>query len=146
MLRVLCLLTVWAIAITTNASDVKVRDPFGQATAGYPGCPDPARIAQTAEDAAKDAHWRAERGTSCYRSGRCRLPNAYLYDAEILPRALRYVQQDVRFADTSIWLTVQRRWLIVQGCVRTQEQAQALEAALRLIDDVEAVVPQLTTD
>lgn len=59
--------------------------------------------------------------------------------------AVRYVQQDGRFADTSVWLTVQRRWVIVQGCVRSLRQAQALEAALRLIDDVEAVVPQLST-
>lgn len=133
------------VAMAAPASDRAAQDPFGQATGGYPGCSAPVRPTLTAEEAAKDAHWRAERGTSCYRSGRCRLPNAYLYDAEILPRALRYVQQDGRFSDTSVWLTVQRRWIIVQGCVRSLQQAQALEAALRLIDDVEAVIPQLST-
>jgi len=118
-------------------------DPFGPATRGQAGCPEPAGPLFTAEEARKEAHWRAERGTSCFRSGRCRLPNAYRYDAEIFPRAVQFIRQDGRFDGTSLWVTVQRRWITVQGCVRTAEQALALESALRTIDDVEAVIPQL---
>ena len=119
-------------------------DPFEHALAGYPGCPAPIGPVMSAAEVSSSTHWRAERGTSCYRSGRCRLPNAYLYDREILPRAVKYLQEDGRFNDASLWVTSQRRWLIVQGCVRSAEQAAALEAALRLIDDVEAVVPEVS--
>jgi hypothetical protein len=118
-------------------------DPFGQVTSGLPGCPVPEGPLLTEEEAKRETHWRAERGTSCYRSGRCRLPNAYRYDTEIFPRALQFVRQDGRFEGTSVWIAVQRRWIFVQGCVRSSEEAAALEAALKLIDDVEAVVPQL---
>ena len=118
-------------------------DPFGPVTRGHAGCPEPAGPLFTREEARRETHWRAERGNSCFRSGRCRLPNGYLYDAEIFPRAVKFILHDGRFDDTSLWLTVQRRWITVQGCVRSPEQALALEAGLRSLDDVEAVIPQL---
>src|SRR6266702_2903585 len=61
-------------------------DPFVQATHGLPACPVPDPPLLTEAEMQHETHWRAERGTSCYRSGRCRLPNAYLYDKEIVPR------------------------------------------------------------
>jgi hypothetical protein len=125
----------------SNAFD----DPFGQATNGMPGCPVPAGPLFTREEAAREGHYRAERGTSCYRSGRCRLPNGYAYDKEIFPRAIQFIRNDGRFADASIWVTVQRRWVTLQGCVRSPEQGAQLEAAVRLIDDVESVIPQWMT-
>ena len=66
-----------------------------------------------------EAHWRAERGTSCYRSGRCRLPNAYLYDKEIAPRVVKAIDAAGTFADTSVWVEGQRRWVWLKGCVST---------------------------
>ena len=91
----------------------------------------------------QEAHWRAERGTSCYRSGRCRLPNAYLYDKEIAPRVVKAIAAAGTFDDTSVWVEGQRRWVWLKGCVSTPEQAAELERIVRLIDDVEAVIPQL---
>ncbi|MBC5766731.1 BON domain-containing protein [Ramlibacter albus] len=134
----LSILPAFAQQPRTNAFN----DPFGQATSGFPACPVPTGPLLTDDEARREAHWRAERGTSCYRSGRCRLPNAYRYDEEIFPRALQYIRADGRFDDTSIWVTVQRRWVTVQGCVRSAEQGAALEAAVRQIDDVEAVIGQ----
>ncbi len=131
---------VQAEAPGTNAFD----DPFGPATSAIADCPVPAGPRYTREQARTEAHWRAERGTSCHRSGRCRLPNAYLYDREIYPRVLRFVAQDGRFDDTSVWITVQRRWVFVQGCVRSRDQGLALEQAVRAVDDVEAVVGEWT--
>lgn len=115
-------------------------DPFGQVTAGMADCPVPSGPVYSAEEARQQAHGRAERGTSCYRSGRCRLPNAYLYDREIYPRVVRFIQQDGRFADTSVWITVQRRWVLIEGCVRSRAQGLALEQAVRQVDDVESVI------
>ena len=48
-----------------------------------------------------------------------------------------------QFADTSVWVEGQRRWVWLKGCVSTKEQAAELERIVRLVDDVEAVIPQL---
>lgn len=90
-----------------------------------------------------EAHSRTERGTSCYLSGRCRLPNSYLYDKEIIPRVRKAIVADGRFADTSVWVEGQRRWVWIKGCVRRKNQANALERLVHGIDDVEAVINQL---
>ena len=118
-------------------------DPFVQVTDGLPGCPVPPGPVATAAEARREAHWRAERGNSCYREGRCRLPNAYLYDADIVERVQRAVRWHGGFADTSVWAEGQRRWVTLSGCVRSAAQARELEALVRRLDDVEAVIPQL---
>lgn len=86
------------------------------------------------------AHERSQHGGSCHASGRCRLPNSYLYDAEIIPRVQRYLRQDGRFDDSAIWVLGQRRIVTLQGCVRNGEQARQAEEAVRLVDDVMGVV------
>ena len=118
-------------------------DPFVQATHGLPGCPIPDPPLLTEPEMQHETHWRAERGTSCYRSGRCRLPNAYLYDKEIAPRVVKAIDAAGTFENTSVWVEGQRRWVWLKGCVSTPEQAAELERMVRLIDDVEAVIPQL---
>ena len=118
-------------------------DPFVQVTAGLAGCPVPEGPLITAQEMREQAHGRSERGTSCHRSGRCRLPNAYLYDKEIIPRVRQYIVQDGSFADTSVWIMGQRRWVTLMGCVNSEAQRDALERAVRGIDDVEAVVDEL---
>ena len=118
-------------------------DPFVSATHGLPGCPVPDPPLLTEAEMQHETHWRAERGTSCYRSGRCRLPNAYLYDKEIVPRVVKAIDAAGGYANTSIWVEGQRRWVWLKGCVATSELAAELERMVRLIDDVEAVIPQL---
>ena len=118
-------------------------DPFVQATHGLPGCPIPDPPLLTEPQMQHETHWRAERGTSCYRSGRCRLPNAYLYDKEIAPRVVKAIDAAGTYDNTSVWVEGQRRWVWLKGCVSTPEQAAELERMVRLIDDVEAVIPQL---
>lgn len=118
-------------------------DPFVQVTAAIAPCPVPEAPLLTEEQMRREAHYRAERGTSCYQAGRCRLPNAYLYDKEIAPRVVRAIAADGRFADTSIWIEGQRRWVWLKGCVARPEQKAALEQLVRAVDDVEAVIDQL---
>jgi hypothetical protein len=118
-------------------------DPFVAATHGLPGCPVPDPPLLTQAQMQHETHWRAERGTSCYRSGRCRLPNAYLYDKEIVPRVVKAIDAAGGFGNTSVWVEGQRRWVWLKGCVSTPEQAAELERMVRLVDDVEAVIPQL---
>ena len=118
-------------------------DPFVQATSALPGCPVPEGPLITHAEMQAQAHGRVDRGTTCFRSGRCRLPNSYLYDKEIVPRVRQFIAQDERFADTSIWIVGQRRWVYLQGCVASEPQREALERAVRGIDDVEAVIDEL---
>jgi osmotically-inducible protein OsmY len=122
-------------------------DPFEQVTTDIANCPVPAppSYANTATDAFQarfEAHWRGERGTSCYNSGRCRLPNSFLYDKEIIPRVKKFILQDKRSAGTSLWIAGQRRWVTLQGCVGSKEQAKALVEAVQTVDDVERVVDE----
>ena len=123
----------------TNAFD----DPFLQATRALPQCPVPEGPLYTAAEAKAQIHGRAERGTTCHYWGRCRLPNAYLYDKDIIPRVATFIQRDDRFQGTSVWLLGQRRWVYLKGCVATEAQSDQLEREVRLIDDVEAVINEL---
>lgn len=118
-------------------------DPFVEATNALPGCPVPRGPLYTTAEALAESHGRAERGTTCYLYGRCRLPNAYLYDKEIIPRVKQFIVMDRRFAASSIWLVGQRRWVYLQGCVASRAIADELVRQVRTIDDVESVVDQL---
>ena len=118
-------------------------DPFAQITSGLPDCPVPRGPLVTRSEIRTEAHSRAERGTRCYLSGACRLPNSYLYDRDIAARMRQHMLHDGRFARTSVWVLVQRRWVILQGCVRAKAEAAALVVLAREVDDVEAVIDEL---
>ena len=119
-------------------------DPFVQVTSAIASCPASSPSLYTPEEVRAQTHYRVERGTGCYQSGRCRLPNAYAYDADIISRVQKYIRQDVRFANTSLWIEGQRRWVTLMGCVNSAQQQAELESAVRLVDDVENVVSVLT--
>ena len=137
---------VAALAIAQPAPEQPANhfnDPFVQVTSGIEACPPQTGPLITLADRRAQEHGRVERGTSCYRSGRCRLPNAYLYDAEIIPRVRQAILYDGRFTGTSVWAEGQRRWVWLKGCVRSRDEAAALEQLVRNIDDVEAVINEL---
>ena len=119
-------------------------DPFVQVTHAISDCPVPEGPEITDAEMKAQAHSRAERGTSCYLSGRCRLPNAYLYDREIVPRIKKAIDASGRFADSSVWIEGKRRWVWLKGCVRRRSDAVALKQLVRGIEDVEAVVDELS--
>ena len=115
-------------------------DPFVQVTSAIPACPVPEGPLYTEAEVRDLAHVRSQHGGSCYRVGRCRLPNSYLYDAEIIPRVQLYLREDGRFGDTSVWVLGERRLVTLMGCVQSREQAQAMEKAVELVDDVMGVI------
>jgi hypothetical protein len=146
-IRHACRVAVLLLATASAASMASAQerrnafgDPFLQATSALPGCPAPRAPGFTAEEIRAQAHVRAQHGTSCYRVGRCRLPNSYLYDREIIPRVQQVIRMDGRFDDTSVWVLGERRIVTLMGCVQTREQAQQLEQAVLLVDDVMGVV------
>lgn len=118
-------------------------DPFLRVSSAMAACPVPEGPSFTQEQVRAEAHVRAQHGGSCFRSGRCRLPNSFLYDKEIIPRVAIYLQQDGRFGDTSVWVLGERRLVTLMGCVQSQEQALAMERAVMLVDDVMGVVNHL---
>jgi hypothetical protein len=118
-------------------------DPFVQVTSAIADCPVQKGPLITREEMRIEAHERAERGTRCYQEGFCRLPNAYLYDREIIPRVQKAIVVDGRYADSSLWIEGQRRWVWLKGCVRRAADKAALEKLVRRVDDVEAVVDEL---
>ncbi len=97
----------------------------------------------TIAEANAEAHPRIERGTTCFMSGKCKEPNAYRYDAQIGAAAKRAFDAAVgkvpSYAHSSVWLTVQRRFVFAHGCVRSKAQATQIEALLKSVPDVEYV-------
>jgi hypothetical protein len=142
----LCTLGLALGAANTSAQDTRRNpfdDPFAVVTSGLPACPRAEPPLLTEEQIRNEAHDRSQRGTSCWLAGRCRLHNAYLYDKEIIPRVVKAVLADGRYADTSVWALGQRRWVWLKGCVSKPEQRDALERLVSNIDDVEGVVNEL---
>ena len=134
MLAVLCV-RAHAQELKRNPFD----DPFIRVTNGLPACPEPEGPGYTEEEFRAQAHDRAQRGTSCWLAGRCRLANAYLYDREIIPRVRIALIAADRFAGTSVWALGQRRFVWLKGCVQTAEQAAEIERIVKNIDDVDGV-------
>jgi hypothetical protein len=140
-----------ATVLPVHAQDRKnyFDDPFLQVTAALPGCPVPQEPAMTEAQLRAEAHVRSQHGGSCFRAGRCRLPNSYLYDREIIPRVGITIREDGRFGRTSIWVLGERRLVTLMGCVQSKDEADAIERAVGLVDDVMGVVNLLmvgTTD
>jgi hypothetical protein len=118
-------------------------DPFIQVTNGIANCPQPKGPFMTLAEANAEAHPRIERGTTCFMSGKCKEPNAYRYDPQIAEAAKLAVENAVKknssLAKTSVWLTVQRRFVFAHGCVASKAQATQLESLLKTIPNVEYV-------
>jgi hypothetical protein len=119
-------------------------DPFTQATAGYAGCPDAKPPVLTEQEMRTTAHGRAERGTSCCLAGTCECGGAYKHDPEINDRVAAAIKADSRFAKTSVWVTTTRKFVTLQGCVRSVGQKKALEHLVKGQPDV-AIVWNETT-
>ena len=137
---------VGAAASPSIAEDRKnyFDDPFVRATDGIADCPVPEGPSMTEAQSRVEAHVRSERGTRCYLEGRCRLPNSYQYDREIIALVKKAIVANGHFKDTSVWALGQRRWVFLRGCVRSKEQSQDLERWVRGVDDVERVINELT--
>src|SRR5215831_18586366 len=119
-------------------------DPFAQATGGYIGCPVVKPPVLTEEEMRSTAHQRVERGTSCCLAGTCECGGAYKRDPEINERVIAAIAGEQRFRDTSVWVTTTRKFVTLQGCVRSFSQKRALEQLVKRQDDV-AIVWNETT-
>lgn len=117
-------------------------DPFVQVTQGR-ACPAPLGPAYTETTRRQEAHSRIERGTSCWLAGQCKESNSYRYDAAVARAVVAALRADAMLADTAIWVTAQRRFIYLEGCVATRVQADRAEALAKAVPDVQLVIPTL---
>ncbi|RAR51222.1 hypothetical protein C7401_13954 [Paraburkholderia unamae] len=121
-------------------------DPFFALSGAIRDCPLPLGPLMSKAEADDDAHYRVERGTTCWLAHKCTKPNSYLYDADIAAAIRQQLQGDAMLADTSVWITVQRRFVYAEGCVSAGFDSAALERRLAAIADVEQVFVRVTPD
>lgn len=135
-------------AANAGADSVKnwYNDPFFALSSDVPACRTPLGPLMTKAEADDDAHYRVERGTTCWLAHKCSKPNSYLYDADIAAAIRRQLQGDARFKGASVWITVQRRFVYAEGCAPAGFDNAALERTLLAIPDVEQVFVRLTPD
>ncbi len=148
---VLCLLLSGAAVV--HADEVlqnRGNDPFFQISSAIPNCPEPAGPRTTEAEWIRESHHRVEHGNHCWIEGRCRLPNAFAYDQEIADTARRRLQwltiHMPEWKDSTLWVTVWQRWILVQGCVGPKFPTATFMAAMREVPDAERVADQTTRD
>ena len=118
-------------------------DPFFRVSAGVANCPVPLGPLITQDEQRREAHYRIERGTSCWLAGTCKDSNAYRYDKALAAPVEAALKAVPGVQGSSVWVTIQRRWVFLEGCAATREQVQRLEQSARAVPDVESVVPML---
>lgn len=117
--------------------------PFAAATEGMPACPRPEGPLMTEDEMRSAAHARIERGTSCWLAGQCEDSNAYRRDPEIQQRVLAAIGAERAFARSSVWVTTERRWVTLQGCLESGALRARLIDRVRRVEGVELVFDQL---
>ena len=132
------------LAVAADEPRTYQLDPFGQATGGFASCPAAKPPVLTEQEMRVQAHERAERGTSCCLAGTCECGGAYKRDPEINDRVIAAIRADKRLRDTSVWVTTMRKFVTLQGCVRSARQGKALEQLVKRQPDV-AIVWNETT-
>jgi len=106
-------------------------------------CPLPQGPAYSEDERRAESHSRAERGTSCWLAGTCVEPNAYRYDRGIADAVVAALRADKALAGASIWVIVQRRIVMLQGCAADLAQAARAESDAQSVPDVQVVLPML---
>jgi hypothetical protein len=123
-------------------------DPFLHVSGAIADCATPRGPFETQQEWLDEAHYRIERGNSCWIAGRCRLPNGYDYDKEIaesVTRRLNSLNASLPWREkTSLWLTIQRRFIYLDGCVARDFDQARLVSALGETADVEKVIDRTT--
>jgi BON domain len=117
-------------------------DPFVQATGGR-NCAPPLGPAYSEAERRAEAHSRVERGTSCWLAGLCAEPNAYRYDAANATAAVDALRAEPALATSAIWVTAQRRFVYLEGCVADAAQAARAEALVQALPQIDRVIPAL---
>jgi hypothetical protein len=140
------------ISLNASADDEtrmnRGNDPFMHVSNAVAHCAAPRGPFETQQEWLGEAHYRIERGNSCWIAGRCRLSNSYDYDKEIadsVTRRLNSLNASMQWREkTSLWLTLQRRFIYIDGCVTRDFDRARFVSALSETADVERVIDRMT--
>lgn len=137
-----------AVAPEPAAPEIRnwFNDPFFTLSQDFAGCPVPLGPFTDRAEMEDDAHYRVERGTTCWLAHKCTKPNSYMYDADIAGAVRARFTGDQTLHGASIWITVQRRFIYADGCAPAAFDRDALTKQLEAIPDVEQVFIRLSTD
>jgi hypothetical protein len=142
------LVAVCIVAQADGARENRGNDPFLRVSSAIADCPAPPGPLETEQEWLDEAHYRIERGNSCWIAGRCRLSNSYDYDQEIaqsVTRRLDSLNASLQWREkTSLWLTLQRRFIYLDGCVSRDFDTARFVSALGETADVEKVIDRTT--
>ncbi len=75
--------------------------------------------------------------------GTCEPGGAYRRDPQILEKVRVAIAGDRRFDNTSVWITTSRKWVTLQGCVRSNSQRRDLVRLVSEQPSVERVFDEL---
>jgi hypothetical protein len=148
------LVSVALLALTMRAAaqdelQNRGHDPFFQISSAIANCPEPAGPRVSEEEWMSQSHHRIEHGNHCFLEGRCRLPNAFDYDSEIAETTRRRLQwltsTSPAWQQSTLWVTVYQRWILVQGCVSPAFPGEKFFAALGDVPDAEKVIDETTS-
>ncbi len=120
-------------------------DPFFALSQGFANCQVPLGPFMTRAQMEDDAHYRVERGTTCWLAHKCTKPNSYMYDAPIAEAIHANFTAPHAFDGTSLWITIQRRFVYAEGCAPASFDVHALRLQLEGIPDVEQVFIRVST-
>ncbi len=136
------------VASAASATERKnwYNDPFFALSYEVAACPLPLGPLMTKAQMEDDAHYRVERGTTCWLAHKCTKPNSYMYDAGIADAIHTQFSEPKGFDGTSIWITVQRRFVYAEGCAPASFDVHALQQRLEAIPDVEQVFIRVTAN
>jgi len=115
-------------------------DPFFTVREAVRDCPVPLGPLTNGDERRTQTHTRSERGTRCFLEGRCTRPNSYLYDEDIAAGVRARFAASRAYRDASLWVTVQRRIVWIEGCVAPGYRSGSLERLVRDVPDIELVV------
>ena len=121
-------------------------DPFFPVRSAIPDCPVPLGPYGTEADRMRETHYRSERGLRCYLEKKCAKPSSYMYDADIAAEVKRRFEASPLLADSSLWVTAQRRFVWIEGCVGTRGAAKEIEKLLAGVPDLERTIVMVVRD
>jgi hypothetical protein len=123
-------------------------DPFFQISSAVARCPEPAGPRVSEAEWMRESHHRIEHGNHCWLEGRCRLPIAFEYEDEIADstrRRLQWLNTTLpAWRQSTLWITVWQRWILIQGCVAPNFPLDQFMAAMRDVPDAERVIDETT--
>lgn len=121
-------------------------DPFMQISHSVSDCPVPIGPLIPRSEVRSEEHSRVERGTSCWLAGKCEQPNAYFYDTGISKRLAEHLAANPALLESSLWITVKRRFVWIEGCVKDPAIASELERLAKEVPNVELVFVNVTAN